>query len=91
MSERRTYLGEDMEVNDGVISMTVPGWVWLLLVAGVMLAIAAVMAKRLGGARKILFAWELGDDSFGWAVLFSWMVGIPLALIAGVIAYFVFT
>ena len=77
-----------MDVNDGVISLVIPGWFWLLLIALAMSIIAAALAKKRGGVHKTIFEYETTEE-WGWALLLTLMIGMPIAIIVGVVAHFV--
>ncbi|MEP6710131.1 MAG: hypothetical protein ABJA64_00235 [Candidatus Saccharibacteria bacterium] len=75
-----------MKMNDGVISITVPGWVWLLIIAALMLVVAVMMIKKIG-FHDIIFHEEWTTETFCRALFFTWMVGGAGVCIAATVVH----
>lgn len=63
-----------MDINDGVIHIVVPGWVWLLIIAAVMFFVAVKMLGKTD-IEDIIFPEKWTTKTLRRAVFFICMVG----------------
>lgn len=70
-------------------TITVPGWVWLLVIAVLSAFAAWRMVKKIG-IKELLVSRHSGVEEFMRLMVFLWLVGLPVICVKATLNFLVF-
>lgn len=68
-------------------TITVPGWVWLLMIATAFILVAYLMVRTIGWRDLFLFGDERGGNEWFRLMCFGMVIGVPIVCIEATISH----
>lgn len=72
---------------DTTATVTIPGWVWLLIVAALFVVIAIFMVRRIGWRNLFVLGEQRGANEWLRMMVFSMVIGVPFVCIEATVTH----